>query len=512
MILHAFGDPDHIGMAEPVGLTDESAELAQENITTSGDVPERSGVVPRLQIAKLSLQGIRPQLMFADGSSIALPVLQGSGMLASGKGRTGRISLATPPADVDEAEKSPQEIWKIEAEGDVFALWQAKVKAVHVPVLRLRALLPDVSLPGEQGAPEYSGFVNLSLQVEPGLQGLQALGHVRLLEMRMLQGSGQLSAKRIDVEIDAAGSDGQRSLTGVAIEGWHYQMALRPMPQITRQMQSTPEASVLPQPEGDVVDLLPGGGKIIGVSESSAPMRGFNWEVGEILAKDGSISLGQPDALIADQLLLRVRHLGSGRLSPFTLSGVFGEGALHMQGKMQLQPGLHLNAKAEVSHALPFVFNDWMRLSGMPRFVRGRMDAQFSIAADGPALAGAYTGKLNIRVHQAAFEAGAFPDDPMLQRTGYTARGLLDRLNGSRQFSLGIPFAGVWDNSSLAGNIGSGVLAGLKKSVAKAPAARLVALPPISKLTRLRLRGNRGFSYNERLRLKKMARLLLAKP
>jgi len=512
IILRAFDDPDGIGMAEPVGLTDESAKLIQGGMEDDQGLPERSGVESRLQIGKLSLQGIRPQLMFADGSSIALPVLQGSGMLVSGKSGKGRISLVTPPADVEEAENGAQEKWKIQAEGDVVALWQIKVNAVYVPVVRLRALLPDILLPGEQAAPEYTGFANLALQLEPGPQGLQARGHVRLMDMRMSQGSDQLSAKRIDVEIDAAGSDGRRSLTGVAIDGWHYQMALRPMSRITRQLQSSSEASNLPQPEEDAVGLPAGGEKIIGVSESSAPMRGLNWEVGEILAKDGSISLGQPDALMAGQLLFRVHHLGSNRFSPFTLSGAFGEGDLHVQGKMQLQPGLRLNAKAEVSHALPFVFNDWMRLSGMPRFVRGRMDAQYSIADDGPALAGAYTGKLKIMMHQAAFEAGAFPDDPMLQRTGYSARGLLERLNASRQFSLSIPFAGAWNNSNLAGNIGSGVLAGLKKSVAKTPAARLAAQPPISKLTRLRLRGNRGFSYNERLRLKKMAKQLLAEP
>jgi len=501
-------------------------QLADADISLNAfDAPDDGKAVPMPEIAALSLQHIRPQLHFADGSVLVLPELQGTGRL----GRLGSVSLTTVRADADLADGAPGEVWKIKAQGDSFADWKAQLKAGHVPVVRLRPLLPDISLPGEKGVPEYSGYADFTLQMAQDTDALHVNGNAALHDVRMIQGGDQLSAARIDVDIADAGSDGARRLSRVALQNWQYQMALRPLPRLTQPAQAAVVAQSVDiaspdvepagvsgeAPDAPVVTVAPPGedGQDSPGEESAAPSAtspALNWEVAEITAENGRISLGQPDALIAGQLLLRVHHLANGGLSPYSLSGELGDGDLLSQGEVQLQPGFLMASKTSVQNALPFVFNDWMQLSGMPRFVRGRLNAVLHVAPDGPPSGRAYAGKLTIGLYQGAMEPGAFTEDPMVQRAGYSAKGLFERLNSRRRLRLAIPFKGSWEHSSLTERLGEAGLDELKQAAAKAPVTETQSEPPVVKLTRLRLQGKRGFSHNERLRLRNMAKALMA--
>jgi hypothetical protein len=301
------------------------------------------------------------------------------------------------------------------------------------------------------------------------------------------------------VDIAAAGSEGSRKLTRVQLSDWQLQEALRPLSRITPAARVEPPP--LPGPDAGKDQKPPV------EAEVSSPV--LNWEVDELIAENGRISLGQPDALIAENLLLRVHHVSKGELSPFTLSGDFASGDVRSQGKLQLQPAFSLISKTTVSHALPFAFNNWMQLSGMPRFVRGRVNANLRVDADDSAAEGAYTGKLIIGLYQGVLETGAFPEDPMLQRTGYRAQDLLERLNASRYIKLSIPVQGVWDGALLTDTLGEAGMAVLKKAGVEARPVAKQTEPQVSKVTRLRLRVGRGFSHNERVRLRQMARALL---
>jgi len=452
------------------------------------------------EIGKLSLQHIHPKLFFADGSELVLPELEGSGSL----GRFGTVALSSPkPAE--DAGPGPHETWKMKVEGDVFADWQAQLKAGHVPVVRLRPLLPDISLPGEQGVPEYSGHADVSLQLRSAAHGLQAMGGAVLHDVRMVQGGDQLSAVRIDVDITNVGSDGSRKLSRVQLSDWLYQLGLRPLARAAPPARSpvAAQATDSQSPSEGVANQAP-------LAAQPVPSPALNWELAEFSAENGRISLGQSEALIAEKLLLRAHHLSSGALSPFTLSGEFAGGDLLSQGKLQLQPAFNMTSKTSINNALPFAFNNWMRLSGMPRFVRGRWNAVLNIGSDGPAADRAYTGKLIVGLYQGLMEAGAFPEDPMLQRTGYRAQDLLERLNTARKVSLSIPFQGAWDASLLTDTLGEAGMAVLKKAGSEADISGKHAVPPVSKLTRLRLQGKKGFSHNERVRLRQMVKQLHA--
>jgi len=455
------------------------------------------------EVKELSLQRIRPRLHFADATELTLPELEGKGSL----GRLGRVSLSTTRKEAGSPEGVPDETWKIKAEGNFLATWQAEVKARHVPIVRLRPLLPDLSLPGEKGVPDYSGSSDLSLQLTSAERGLKATGRAVFHDVSMSQGGDQLSAVRIDVDVAAVGSDGSRKLSRVQFSDWQYQLGLRPMLPVAP-VAAAVEVVSPPATELQDSGLAPEAEKA--QTEQPVAPAPFNWELAEFSAENGSISLGQADALIAEKLLLRAHHLSSGALSSFTLSGEFAGGDMRSQGKLQLQPAFSMTSKTYINSALPFAFNNWMQLSGMPRFVRGRVNAILNIAKRGPSAERAYSGKLKLGVYRGLMEAGAFPEDPMLQRTGYRAQGLLERLNAARKVSLSVPFQGAWDGDLITDILGEASLAALKKAGSKADIAVKQAEPPINKVTRLRLRGKRGFSYNERVRLRAMVKQLHA--
>ena len=494
-------------LSENGRLTVEEMLLADADIVMNAfPSPDDVSKVLTPEIAKLKLQGIRPQLYFADGSELVLPEMKGSGRVGS----LGHMKLASLRREADVAD-GPEESWKLTLEGDVFAVWQAQLKAKHVPVVRLRPLLPQISLPGEQGVPEYSGHADLSLQLTSAAHGPKLAGGAVLHDVRMVQGGDQLSAARIEVGINHAGSDGVRQLSRVHLNDWQYQVALRPLPRL---VSSTP-AAIAPAPVANAPEVntqalpLEVKDQESTVAPPSISSPALNWQLDEFSAENGRISLGQPDALFAEKLLLRAHHLSSGTLSKFTLSGEFAGGDMRSQGKLQLQPGFIMASKTYINNALPFVFNDWMQLSGMPHFVRGRINAVLSIAPDGPAVDRAYSGKLIVGLYQGAMEVGTFPEDPMVQRAGYRTQGLFERLNPSRELKLSIPFQGAWGGSLLIDTLGEAALATIKETADARPVQKQ-ADPPINKVTRLRLQGKRGFSHNERVRLRQMIKQLHA--
>lgn len=480
-----------------------AALIANADITVNGYTSSEGGAPSALpEITSLTLQRIRPTLHFADGSELALPEIEGKGSI----GKQSHLTLSSEQEDADASDGGANETWNIQANGDFLGGWQAKLTAGNVSVVRLRPLLPRLSLPGAQGIPDYSGDTDLDLHLRSAASVLHVTGHAVFHDIHMTQGGDLLSASRIDVDVADAASNGIRKLSRVQLKGWQYQMAIRPLPRIQEPATAAQDGAPSPQTSAPEQQEAPS-------AEQPATAPALNWEIADLSAEDGRISLGQPNALIAEHLSLHTIHLSSGSFSPFTVSGALAEGVLRSQGKWQLQPRFRMVSKTRLYHALPFAFNEWMRLSAMPHFVRGRLDVDLHIDAihkkGHPPDYSAYTGRLYITLRQGELQSGAFPDDPMLQRTGYTTQGLFERLNHARKTKLSIPFQGVWDQPSLSDNLGEALLETMKHAADKVHASDHAADPPISKVTGLRLQGSSGFSQNERVRLRQMIHYLL---
>ncbi|MDX8391850.1 MAG: hypothetical protein R8K53_04695 [Mariprofundaceae bacterium] len=453
-----------------------------------------AGTMP--EIERLELKNIRPQLFFADDSMLDLPVMRGWGSLAQPHDRL-KLSSGT---------KGSNEYWMLSAEGDFSTTYTAKVTTRGVPLVRLRPLLPNLTLPGERGVPEYAGNSDFSLSLtgEPGK--LAAHGRAVLHDVMMTQGGDSLSAARVEADISMADTTGTRRLKQVTIKDWQYQSALHPL--LRRATESKDDArDEMPPLQQQAVEISP---PPIDAAQAMVT-NPATWTIDTLVAEQGRISLGRHDAMIADQLSFSIRHLNYAVTAPFTLHGRFADGSLHTQGRLGLQPKFRMTAKTKITDMLPFAFNDWMRISGMPRFVRGRLDAALQIRNDRQD-DDIYRGKLDVSLHQGALESGSFPADPLLERGGYSAQALLDRINRSRKATIAFPFRGRWDKDALLAHIGETGLAALTHAAEHASARTVTVSPQGNGVTRIRLQGKHGFSHNERVRLRHLIRQLKRQP
>jgi len=321
----------------------------------------------------------------------------------------------------------------------------------------------------------------------------------------MTQGGDSLSAAFIEADITMADMAGTRRLKLLTIKNWQYQSALHPLLRHTDVLENEVDGELSPVLQ-DMVEISPPAG--VPERLSSIPL---TWTIDKLVATDGRMSLGRRDALIADGLFFSVRHLDYGTASPFTLRGRMGGGLLHMQGRLSLQPELRITGKTKITDMLPFALNDWMQISGMPRFVRGRLDVALKLSKDSKD-DGAYRGKLDVSLYQGQLESGSFAADPLLERGGYGAQALLDRLNHAGKATINFPFRGRWNGDTLFGHIGEASLAALKRAAQHTSGQGITSPPVVSRITRLRLQGKHGFSHNERVRLRHLIRRLKKHP
>ncbi|MDQ6987592.1 MAG: hypothetical protein Q9M25_07315 [Mariprofundaceae bacterium] len=458
-----------------------------------------------LNVDKLELKNVRPQLFFADASVLDLPAMQGSGSLSSQQDRLELRGGAEAAKKSARSDKGKHERWVVSAAGDFSGAYTADVKARGVPLVRLRPLLPDLALPGERGVPEYAGSSDFSLSLTAADGKIAAQGRAVLHDVLMTQGGDSLGAAFIEADIAVADTAGMRRLKQVTIKDWQYQSALHPL--LRRAGDVAEEIdSEMQAPLQDVVEISPP--TDVAQMPSAIPL---TWSIDKFMATEGRISLGRRDALIADKLSFSLRHLDYGLASAFTLRGRFSEGSLHMQGRLLLQPDVRITGKAKMTNILPFAFNDWMQVSAMPRFVRGRLDASLRLSNDAKD-DDAYRGKLDVSLYQGQLESGSFPDDPLLERGGYAAQALLDRLNHSHKATISFPFRGRWRDGALLAHIGETGLAALKQTAQRTLLQRNATSSTVSSVTRIRLQGKHGFSHNERVRLRHLIQRLKKQP
>ncbi len=464
------------------------------------DSVEGAVIVP--EVERLVLKNIQTQLFFSDGSILKLPSMRGSGRLDR---QRGKLELDGEQADSNSelASSHTNENWSVLAEGDFTGSYTAAVKAKGVPLVRLRPLLPVLSLPGASGAPEYVGRGDFSVSIIGNHDGLTASGQATLHDVRIMQGGDSLLAEQVSVNVAQVDTQGKRQLKQVTIKNWQYQSALHPL---TRQIKENPPGAE--ESDGKEAMLTPLPADV----ERSPAFPELNWQIGRLVASGGRISVGRVDALIAEKLEFSLRHLSSDKASPFTLSGVIGEGSLRARGYLSLQPHTHVSMVLHIANMLPFVFNDWMHISGMPHFVRGRLDAVLHVNKTHKDESDAYTGKMDLTMHQGLLEAGVFPDDPLTTRGGYGAQALLDRLNHGRKLNVVFPFHGEWGEGSLLGHIGDAGIDFLMRAAGKTSVQQNKKLSVVNRVTRIRLQGKHSFSYNERVRLRQLIRQMIKQP
>ena len=487
------------------GFSIESATVDGANIGLrafdAAAASEKDGGLP--MIAHLNLHGVRARLFFADGESLDVPPMDGGGRLQTEKSL---LRLASRPASKDDPEHplpaGSGGQWTLRAEGDFFGDYRAAIRFADVPLESLRPLLPRLHLPARQGVPEYGGKAAADVVVRGGASGVQVKGKLALTDVALTQGGDSFRAARVGVVVDAADGDGVRRLAEVNVRDWLYQAALRPLPPLPVAPASSPLAG-----GGDVHPAGPDGAM-------SPDIHVRDWRIERLLAENGRISLGRAGAVAATHIRISARHLARDVSAPFLLSGRIGDGAWRMRGRVMLQPRVFVSGKAMVQDMLPFVLNDWLHLSGMPRFIRGRMDLRLQISqSDRGRRAGTlYHGSAKLRLRRGELEAGSFPEDPLIQRGGSSLQALFDRLNRHHEAHVAFVFDGDSAGERPLDVFGKALLQAMNRDAAGAlPRRSEVAVKSVA-VTRIRLQGAHGVSLNERVRLRGMIRRLQKQP
>jgi len=427
-----------------------------------------------LQTDALEFENVRPVISpGAESGHLALPALKGSGHVDGDS----YVQLDAA-SDGDEA-------WRIHGEGNPGKLFTLNIQADRVPVVRLRPFLPDLSLPGNVGAPQISGNSRFKIVVKSGNGKAWFAGQAAFTDAALSQGGNTFSANSITVDIQKAGMVKTQTLGPVLIDGWHYQSALHPIPKMVEDETAR---------------------------DAAAQRRELPWSVNSIVARHGIISMGSKDAVWGRNAFLSLKKLRAGASSPLKFNAVFGDGSMRMRGRISpfsVVPEITL--KARLTGALPFFLNNWLAVSGAPRLLRGRLDGTLYIKpGHGKA---AYSGQLNLALHQGRLESGAFPQDPLLPLTGFDMRSLSERLIRGGDMKLAIPFKGNWRMRPFSMRVlGLATLNAVKRRAASAKPARLDILSHTEMVSHIRLHKGHVFSHNEHVRLWRAVKALWKQP
>ncbi len=435
----------------------------------------RSSASPwHVQVSHLTLEDIRLSMNLHGGSRhLILPPLNGSGHV----GDNGYMKL-----DVASGGK---EIWHIIGEGHGSQLFHASISAKNVPVVRLRPLLPNLSLPGSSGPLQLSGNSQLRLSLQSDHDAWIVKGQAILTGLVASQGGDTFKADTIHIDIRKVGTLGIQHMGLIHINKWYYQAALRPIPH-------TVGAKTAKGPE---------------VRHKALP-----WQVDEVEAEHGSISVGNAGAVWADDVSFSLRNMHQEAWSPLVLNASVGGGSLRIRGRVDwFSSDIKMKLHARLRDALPFFLNNWLEVSGSPRLIRGRLDGSLSIK---PAHEKhAYIGVLNLVLRQGQFVSGVYPQDPMLPLTGYSMRDLLERLGQRGRIRLRVPFKGDWRAQPLSiGRMGLATLKVIRQRVPLASRLPISVQPAVKVVSYVQLQHGRAFSHNEHARLWRVVEALRKQP
>jgi len=428
----------------------------------------------QLQVASLRFENVRPSIQINEASHrLILPLLNGSGHMEN----NGYMEL--------DAASEGDEIWHITGKGHGDKLFRASIQAENVPLVRLRPLLPHFSLPGSTGPLQLSGNSHLRISLQAGHDNMMLSGQAILTGVMAAQGGDTFMADSIHIDIQQAGIVTTQHISSIRMNGWHYQAALHPIPRMVET-----EAA----------------------KETEARHRKRSWQVDEVTADHGIISVGSEDAVWANHASFSLKNIRSGTWSPLAFNASVGGGRLRIRGRVNwLDSDVEMKLHARLRDALPFFLNNWLMISSSPRLIRGRLDGTLSIK---PAHAKHnYTAALNIALHQGQFESGAYPRDPMLPLTGYSMQELLDRLGKRKRMNLHIPYRGNWHEAPF--SIRHMGLAALKVIRRRAPPGNSLPAsirPAVKAVSHVRLQHGRAFSHNEHERLWQVVKALRKQP
>lgn len=413
----------------------------------------------KLNVADIELADLQPLIPYHQQPD-TIPALQGH--MSWIEGQPGKIQLHSLA--------SSEEQWQLDGSNTQAGLgW--RVQAAHIPLNKLRPWLPEPL----QHAEGLQGSSTLDIFLQPASDAWVGKGQADIAQLQW-QGAGEswrTDSLHCEFSFDAkAGFVADNILAS----HWHYQTALKTIPLPMANNQQT--------------------------GQSYFPMPG--WKIGKVQLSNGDISIGKGSSIwMQDTNITLTSHADAP--TEIIWQASLGEGPFFLRGTLNEQ-GQWLSLKASLRDALPFFLHDWLRLSGAPRMLRGRIYANLNLQRKNDAL----SGKWLLRLQHGLLESGVYPQDPLLLRTGHSTLNLFQELNQNHRIRLSIPLhiSGA-EATPLLDAMGQALVNEVALQQSNSISSKS---PPGSRalLYHIRLHKNRALSLNERSRLTRVLRKMAA--
>lgn len=418
-----------------------------------------------LRIDAVDVEALRPSINLGEGRLFNLPPLAGRAIW-----RAGGWSVSL--------NDDGSEGWRISGE---IALRKDSsnrlvVKAEEAPLVRFRPLLPPLL---RSGGAELEGTVHARGELSAQAGAWSLAGHARIENVYVGLFGDNWFADTAEIDLTEAGGALPGPHIGVIqFKGWRYRAALYPLAR------------------ADQV-----------ASITHADARGWfgTWHVDRLLMARGTVAVGQAAAVWMEDVDVELSGIAPQAYAALTLRSRFDGGSMFASGRIGFSSSRpHVDVlKLSVRDVLPFFAREWLQLSGIPALQRGRLYGDLTLR-EGDA---GWQGVAYVRLQHGLLEQNAFPQDPLLELTGFNTHELFSRLSNGAVIRLKAPIEG---RGTLAGVTGESLVRTVRRAVEEAGSG--VERLQLQTLSQVRLHEREALSHNERVRMRSAIRTLKEQP
>lgn len=440
----------------------------------------------RISAGQMAINNMMLALSLPHGK-VMLPELNGRSTWPAGEPLS--FDLMTAKTISPPAQATSEWHLKGSAEGET-AVADFNVVGRHISLPLLRALLPFRVDEGH--GTSLAGSAELNIDVSIRQWQWQMQGRATARDLRLSQGGSIWSAANASVVFGPVGMglDFQQ-ISSIEADGWHYVTALQPLTATVQGDQQDSAARQLPW-------------WMAALRENHCRIDTLHWQ-------DGTLSIGRDDARWAEHIDVDIQHIVPDSWAKTNIRGVAGGSPFSLDGEWDMFSDYgRIRGTGRMDDALPFFLSDWMRASGMPQLIRGRLSATISL--NSPTTPDDWMATVSLTLKRGLFEHQEAPSDPMLARTGYKTAELLYGLQNARMVA-GVSYTagGRWPELTLE-SLGEGLQQALRNGMhghtMLTPEQRVQKRTMAEKRghleTRIRLHDNKRLSLNERRRLHKV--------
>jgi len=432
------------------------------------------------------------------------------GQIRSPKGKALKFKLHTHEANTLDQSTMPDggensrnmPHWQLRGQAEKNRQGQLKsanirIQGRYIPVARLRPLLP---LQDDADRPvKLAGMAEFKATIIVDQDLWQMQGKTSIQDLNLSHGGGVVLADQLRMRFGPVGMGLERQvIDSIDTQGWQYIAALHPLS--------------LHLAEHEINDI-----SLNGVPWWVTTLRNNHIAITRLNLENGQISVGQQQAVWADQVNIEVANIQSDYWSDMTVTGKVGGSNFNLKGQWQpLSDAQRFRGDVGLEQAEPFFLYNWMTASGIPRLLRGRVSASLHLE-DGQE-PDSYQGAVNVQLLQGLAETGIFTSDPLLPRTGYSTPELLQRLEQNPGvIALQYDISGLWASQPLTlERLGLSMQAAMreaaKSGIWREEAKAEKISPDTAIVARIRLHGRERLSLNERSRLSKVIGKLRQQP